>query len=59
VTVLDVKAYKSKYIIVYSDQNARRKHGTKNGNSSFAIQIFVKILTSQNCIREEIKDILK
>jgi len=36
-TVLDVKAYKSKYIMVYRDQNAGQKHGTKNGNSSFAI----------------------
>jgi hypothetical protein len=34
---LDVKAYISKYIFMYCDQNAGQKHGTNNGNSSFAI----------------------
>jgi hypothetical protein len=36
-TGLDVEAYKSKYIIVYRDQNAGQSHGTKIGNTSFAI----------------------
>jgi len=36
-SVLNVKAYKSKYIIMYRNQNAGLNHGIKTDNSSFSM----------------------
>jgi hypothetical protein len=62
-TALEVKADKTKYMVMYRDQNARRSHSMKIDNSSFERVEDLKYLgptfTNQNSIQEEIKSRLK
>jgi hypothetical protein len=60
---LVVNADKTKYMIMYRDQNAGRSHSMKTDNSSFErVEEFKYLgttLTNQNSIQEEIKSRLK
>jgi hypothetical protein len=62
-TALDVKADKTKYMVMYRDQNARRSHSMEIDNSSFERVEYVKHLgptfANQNSVQEEIKTRLK
>ena len=60
---LEVNAYKTKYTVMYQDQNAGQSHNIKSDNSSIErVEEFKYLgatLTDQNSIQEEIKSILK
>ena len=60
---LEVNAYKTKYMIMSRDQNARRRYSMKIDNSSTEMAEEFKYLgttlTNQNSIQEEIKSRLK
>ena len=60
---LEVNADKTKYMVMYRDQNAGRIHNIKIDNSSFErVEEFKYLgttLTNQNSIQEEIKSRLK
>ena len=60
---LEVNADKTKYMVMFRDQNAGQSHGIKTDNSSFArVDEFKHLgttLTNQNSIQEEIKSGLK
>jgi len=62
-TRLEVNAYKTKYMVMSRDQNARQSHSMKTDNSSFErVEEFKYLgtaLTNQNSIQEEIKSRLK
>ena len=62
-TGLEVNADKTKYIVIFRDQNAGRSHSIKTDNSYLArVQEFkylVTTLTNQNSPQEEIKSRLK
>ena len=61
--VLEVNAYKTKYMIVSRNQNAGRIHSMKVDNSSIErveeLKYLGTTLTNQNSIQEEIKSRLK
>jgi hypothetical protein len=60
---LEVKADKTKYMVMSRDQNAGQTHSMKTDNSSFEMVHEFKYLgttlTNQNSIQEEIKSRLK
>ena len=60
---LVVNADKTKYMVMYRDQNAGRSHSMKTDNSSSErveeFKYLGKKLTNQNSIQEEIKSRLK
>jgi hypothetical protein len=60
---LEVKADKTKYMVMSGDQNAGRSHSIKINNSCFEsveeFQYFATNLTNQNFIQEEIKSRLR
>ena len=60
---LEVTAEKTKYMVMYRDQNAGQNHNVKTDNSSFEMVEEFKYLgttlTNQNSIQEEIKSRLK
>ena len=60
---LEVNADKTKYMIMYRDQNAGRSHSMKTDNSSIErveeFKYFETTLTNKNSIQEEIKSRLK
>jgi len=60
---LEVNADKTKYMVMYGDQNAGRTHSMKIDNSSFErvdeFKYLRTTLTNQNSIQEEIKSRLK
>jgi len=60
---LEVNVHKTKYMIVFRDQNAGRIHSMKNDNSSIErVEEFKYLgttLTNQNSIQKEIKSRLK
>ena len=60
---LVVNADKTKYMVMYRDQNAGRSHSMKTDNSSSErveeFKYLGKNLTNQNSIQEEIKSRLK
>ena len=59
---LEINADKTKYMIMYQDQNAGRSHSVKIDNSSIErVEEFkyVGTLTNKNSIQEEIKSRLK
>jgi len=62
-TGLEVNADKTKYMVMYRDQNAGRSHSMKTDNSSFErVEEFKYLgttLTNKNSIQEEIKSRLK
>jgi hypothetical protein len=62
-TGLEVKAYKTKYIVISREQNTGRNHNIKTDNKSFArVEQFKYLgttLTHQNSIQEEIRSRLK
>jgi hypothetical protein len=62
-TALEVKADKTKYMVMYRDQNARRSHSMKIDNSSFerveGFKYLAPTFTNKNSIQEEIKSRLK
>ena len=62
-TGLEVNAHKTKYMIVFRDQNAGRIHSMKTDNDSIErVEEFKYLgttLTNQNSIQEEIKSRLK
>jgi len=61
--MLEVNAGKTKYVVIYRDQNAERSHNIKTDNSSFdRVEDFKHLgttLTNQNCIEEEVSSRLK
>ena len=63
VTGLEVKADKTKYMVMSRNQNAGRNHNMKIDNSSFEkmeeFRYLGKTLTNQNFIQEEVKSRLK
>jgi len=60
---LEVKADKTKYVVMSGDQNAGRSHSVNTDSSSFEwVEEFKYLgttLTNQNSIQEEIKSRLK
>jgi hypothetical protein len=56
---LEVRADKTKYMVMSRYQNAGRSRNTRIGNSSFEFRYLETTLTNQNSIQEEIKSILK
>ena len=62
-TGLEVNADKTKYMVMFRDQNAGRSHNIKNGNKSFeSVEQFRYLgtnLTHENSIQKEIKSRLK
>jgi hypothetical protein len=62
-TALEVRSEKTKYMVMYRDQNARRSHSMKIHNSSFEqvkdFKYMGPTFTDQNSIQEEIKSRLK
>ena len=62
-TGLEVKADKTKYMVMSRDKNAGRSHSIKIYNSSFEsvkeFKYLGTIVTNQNSIQEEIKSRLK
>jgi hypothetical protein len=62
-TGLEVNADKTKYMVMYRDQNARRSQNIKPDNETFEIveqfKYLRKPLTNQKSIQEEIKSRLK
>ena len=60
---LEVSADKTKYMVMFRDQNAGRIHSVRIGNSTFEkVEEFKYLgttLTNQNSIAEEIKSRLK
>ena len=58
-TGLEVNAEKTKYLVMFWDQNAGKNHNIKTGNKIFERVAQCKylgtILTNQNCIHKEIK----
>jgi len=60
---LEVNADKTKYMVVYRDQNARQNHNIQTDNKSFErveqFKTFGTNLMNQNYIEEEIKSRLK
>jgi hypothetical protein len=60
---LEVNADKSKYTVMFRDQNAGRSYNIKTDNSSFErveeFKYLGKTLTNQNSIQEEIKSRVK
>jgi len=62
-TGLEVNADKTKYMVMFRDQNARRNHSLRTDNSTFArVEVFKYLgttLTNQNSIPEEIKSRLR
>ena len=62
-TGLEVNSHKAKYQVLSRDQNARRSHSVKTGNSFFERVEQSKYLgtsvVDRNCIQEEIKSKFK
>ena len=62
-TGLEVNADKTRYMVMFRDQNAGRSHSMKNDNRSFESLEELKYLgttiTDKNCIQEEMKSRLK
>jgi hypothetical protein len=60
---LEVNADKTKYVVMFRDENAGRSHSMKIDNSSFEraeeFKYLGTTLTNKNCIQEEIKRRLK
>jgi hypothetical protein len=60
---LEINADKTKYMVMYGDQNAGQSYSVKVDNSSFErVEVFKYLLTTltdQNSIQEEIKSRLK
>jgi predicted RNA-binding protein YlxR (DUF448 family) len=60
---LEVNVDKTKYMVMYLDQNAGRSHSIKNDNNCFEMAKELKYLernlTNQNSIQKEIKSRLK
>ena len=60
---LEVNAEKSKYMVMFRDQNARQNHNIKSDNKSFErveqFKTFGAILTNKHYIQEEIMSRLK
>jgi hypothetical protein len=58
-TALEIKADKTKYMVMYRDQNAKRSHSMKTDNNSFERVEEFKYLeptfTNKNYFQEEIK----
>jgi len=60
---LEVNADKTKYVVMYRDQNTEQSHSMKTDNSSFErVEEFIYLgttLTNQNSLQEEIKRRMK
>ena len=60
---LEINSGKTKYMVIFQDENAARSHNIKTDNSSFEkVEEFIyegTTLLCQNCIQEEIKSKLK